>query len=49
MTGGARADGGAGDGGRPPVGGRWGVLYAVVVAALAIEIALLAWLTEAFR
>jgi len=35
--------------GPPPVGGRWGVLYAVVVAALAAEIALLAWLTEAFR
>lgn len=35
--------------GPPPVGGRWGVLYAAVVAALAAEIALLAWLTEAFR
>lgn len=49
MTGGARAGGGTGDGERPPVGGRWGVLYAVVVAALAAEIAFLAWLTEAFR
>lgn len=38
----------AGDG-PPPLGGRWGVLYAAVVAALAAEIALLAWLTEAFR
>lgn len=35
--------------GPPPFGGRWSVLYAAVVAALAAEIALLAWLTEAFR
>jgi len=34
---------------RPPVGGRWGLLYAVVIAALAIEIALMAWLTGTFR
>ena len=41
--------GGSGAGERPPTGGRWGVLYAVVLAALAAEIALLAWLTERFR
>jgi hypothetical protein len=41
-------DGGpAGD--RPPLGGRWGVLYALVIAALFAEIALLAWLTGRFR
>jgi hypothetical protein len=34
---------------RPPFGGRWGVLYAAVIVALAAEIALLAWLTEHFR
>ncbi len=34
---------------RPPVGGRWGVLYAAVVVGLVAEIALLAWLTGAFR
>lgn len=34
---------------RPPVGGRWGALYALVAGALAVEIALLAWLTGAFR
>ncbi len=34
---------------RPPLGGRWGTLYAIVIAALALEIALLAWLTLAFR
>jgi hypothetical protein len=34
---------------RPPLGGRWGVLYALVVVALFAEIALLAWLTEHFR
>lgn len=33
----------------PPVGGRWGTLYALVVGALVAEIALLAWLTRAFR
>lgn len=49
MTDRAGASGGAGNGERPPLGGRWGVLYAVVVAALAAEIALLAWLTEHFR
>lgn len=49
MTGPARADRRAEEGGRPPIGGGWGRLYAIVVAALAVEIALLAWLTEAFR
>lgn len=34
---------------RPPVGGRWRALYAAVIAALAAEIVLLAWLTEHFR
>lgn len=29
--------------------GHWGALYALVIAALAVEIALLAWLTEHFR
>ena len=37
----------AGD--RPPLGGRWGVLYALVIVALFAEIALLAWLTGRFR
>jgi hypothetical protein len=46
---GAGAAGGREAGERPPLGGRWGVLYAIVIAALAAEIALLAWLTEAFR
>jgi hypothetical protein len=40
---------GGGAGARPPFGGRWGVLYAAVIAALAAEIALLEWLTEFFR
>ena len=48
MKDGARAAG-AEAGERPPLGGRWEVLYAIVIAALAGEIALLAWLTEAFR
>lgn len=43
----ARADGPA-DGGRPPLGG-WGRLYALVLAALALDVALLAWLERAFR
>jgi len=46
---GPRPDDGAGAGERPPLGGRWGVLYAVVIAALAAEIIVLAWLTERFR
>lgn len=49
MTDPARADRREAESERPPVGGRWGALYAVVVAALVVEIALLAWLTEAFR
>lgn len=49
MSAGPGAAGGTGNGERPPVGGRWGTLYALVLAALAAEIALLAWLTEAFR
>lgn len=49
MKDGARPAGGPEAAERPPLGGRWGVLYAVVIAALAAEIALLAWLTEAFR
>lgn len=28
---------------------RWGALYALVIGALALEIALLAWLTRWFR
>jgi hypothetical protein len=49
VSGGPGTAGGAGNGERPPVGGRWGVLYGVVLAALAAEIALMAWLTGAFR
>ena len=30
----------------PPIGGRWSVLYAVVLGALAVVIAVLWWLTE---
>jgi hypothetical protein len=33
---------------RPPLG-RWSRAYALVIAALAIEIALLAWLSRSFR
>lgn len=33
----------------PPFGGRWGVLYALVLAALAAVIAALAWLTGHYR
>jgi hypothetical protein len=42
-----RGPGGADE--RPPVGGRWGILYALVLAGLVVEIALLAWLTGHFR
>lgn len=49
MSPGAGPAGRADDGERPPLGGRWGVLYAIVIAALAAEIALLAWLTGSFR
>ena len=45
MTGEAR-DAGPGGAERPR---RWGALYAAVLAALAVEIALLAWLTRWFR
>jgi hypothetical protein len=40
---------GAGGDPRPPFGARWGALYALVIAALAADIALLAWLTVRFR
>ena len=33
----------------PPFGGRWGVLYALVIAALAACIAALAWLSGRWR
>jgi len=33
----------------PPFGGSWGRLYALVVAALLVEIALFALFTVAFR
>ena len=33
---------------RPPLGG-WGRAYAVVIAALALDLVLLAWLTERYR
>lgn len=49
MKDGARGAGGTEAGERPPLGGRWGALYALVILALAAEIALMAWLTEAFR
>lgn len=49
MSAGGRANGGTGAGERPPLGGRWGVLYALVAVALAAEIALLGWLTVAFK
>ena len=32
----------------PPVLGRWGRLYALVIAELALTIAVLAWLTRRF-
>lgn len=32
----------------PPIGGRWSVLYAFVLAALAVVIAVLWWLTERY-
>jgi hypothetical protein len=32
----------------PPILGRWRNLYALVIAALAVVIALLAWLTRSF-
>jgi len=32
----------------PPPLGRWSRAYALVLAALAVEIALLAWLTRSF-
>jgi len=46
-----RDDREAGGGGRdrPPFGGRWGALYALVIGALAADIVLLAWLTVHFR
>ncbi len=34
---------------RPPVPLSWGQLYAIVIGALAVSIALLAWLTERWR
>ena len=33
---------------RPPLGGWWR-LYALVIAVLALDLALLAWLTERYR
>ena len=33
----------------PPLPLTWGALYAIVLAALALTIALLAWLTERWR
>ena len=33
---------------RPPLGG-WGRTYALVIAALALDLVLLAWLTERYR
>jgi len=33
---------------RPPLGG-WGRLYALVIAALAVDLVLLWWLTEHYR
>lgn len=49
MTGPPRGEGDPAAAERPPFGGRWSVLYAVVVVALAAEIVLMAWLTGAFR
>lgn len=34
---------------KPPVGGSWAALYAIVLTALAAEIALFAFFTEFFR
>jgi hypothetical protein len=33
---------------RPPLG-RWGRMYALVIAALLLDVALLWWLTERYR
>ena len=33
----------------PPVLGRWSRVYAVVLAALAVTIAIMGWLTEHYR
>lgn len=33
---------------RPPVGGSWTRLYAIVLAALAVEILIFYWFTRAF-
>ena len=38
-----------GDGDRPPVGGSWAVLYAVVIANLTLLVALFSVLARAFR
>ncbi len=40
---------GAGDGDEPPPLGSWTALYALVIGALIVTIALLLWLTRAFR
>ncbi len=41
---------GAGDGDEPPPPlGSWTALYALVIGALIVTIALLLWLTRAFR
>lgn len=34
---------------RPPVGGSWPRLYAIVLGALALEIVLFYWFTRALR
>jgi hypothetical protein len=42
-------DANPGSGEPPPFGGRWSVLYALVIAALAACIATLAWLSGRWR